>query len=96
MAVFVDAMRPCLGNRNWRHNASCHLLADTNEELHSFACIIGLGRSWFQEGLGSLPHYDLSEDKRRLAIEQGALAVTNKQVIERIRRKRARCNIVLD
>lgn len=52
-------------------NAWCHLTADTIEELHDFAKKIGLSQSWFQNHIKH-PHYDLTSNKRELAIKNGA------------------------
>lgn len=75
MAVYVDAVRPCIPNKKWRWNKSAHLFADTDGELHAFAKSIGLHRSWFQVSKGryELRHYDLTEGKHRQAIRQGAI-----------------------
>ena len=64
---------------------SCHMTCDGNlEELHVFAEGIGLRRSWFQRG--SMPHYDLTPNKRVTAIRAGAQETTT---IEAIRAWRA-------
>lgn len=68
MAVYVDALR----DWGWRLGPSCHLIADTNEELHEFARRLGLKRSWFQ-AKASGPHYDLTAGKRSLAVRLGAI-----------------------
>lgn len=56
---------------------SCHLMADTVDELHSMAKKIGLKRSWFQ--LGSRPHYDLVEKKRDKAVLNGAIELNDRK-----------------
>lgn len=68
MSVYVDPLR----DWGWRLGPSCHLIADTLEELHSFAARLGLKRSWFQDK-ASGPHYDLTASKRSLAVRLGAL-----------------------
>lgn len=53
----------------------CHLFADDVTELHVFAKRLGLRREWFQvsQGMsGKFPHYDISPNKRRLALQMGA------------------------
>ena len=57
----------------------CHMIADTEEELHAMADTVGLRRQWFQPG--SKPHYDLCKSKRNKAIRQGAIPVTTKELI---------------
>lgn len=54
---------------------SCHMFTDGDlEELHQFAARIGLRRSWFQNH-ATLPHYDLTPRRRRLAMRAGATQV---------------------
>lgn len=60
---------------------SCHLTCDGNlEELHRFAESIGLRRAWFQRG--SVPHYDLTPNKRGAAVRAGAQQVTTREAID--------------
>ena len=82
MAVTVDELRV------WPHakhacfmKGSAHLMADTLEELHRFAALLGLRRSWFQNG--HVPHYDLSPRKRELALEMGAVFVPAREQARR-------------
>lgn len=72
MSVYVDDLRKY-------HNAwgpflagSCHMWADSEDELHIMAQKIGLQRSWFQTD-GMVNHYDLTAFKRALAIHFGAV-----------------------
>ena len=80
--VYVDALLPAA----WCFKKACHLYADDVEQLHAFAQSIGLKRKWFQNK--TLPHYDLTENKRQLAMDKGAFSITKKQVVEWIRRSR--------
>ena len=92
MATYVDEMRPTVQSGRWPYSSSCHLLADTLDELHECADSIGLKREWFQDG--TLPHYDLVRSKRREAIRLGAIELSIRQVAERIthaRRHRGKC-----
>ena len=88
MAVYVD----WLLNHGWRPRGqlikSCHLLADTEEELHALALSIGLRREWFQSG-SRVAHYDLTESLRALAVAAGAVELTRatfRPVYRRLRR----------
>lgn len=83
MAVYVDSLR----DYGWRHGPSCHLIADTVEELMEFALGMGLRPEWFQPK--SSPHFDLTRDGRRLALELGAIEVSQRELIGIIRRIRA-------
>lgn len=73
MAVYVDKLR----DWGWKLGPSCHLIADTNEELHQFAARLGLKRSWFQ-AKASGPHYDLTAGRRARAVELGAVELDDR------------------
>lgn len=83
MACFVDELFLCRPTSRWRHQKACHLVGDTEAELHKFAASIGLQRSWFQEH-SRLPHYDLTASKRAIAIEAGALPLTVREMVARM------------
>lgn len=59
----------------------CHMIADTEEELHSMAEKIGIQRRWYQSK-SSIPHYDVSKAKRILAIALGAKEVTSQELVK--------------
>jgi hypothetical protein len=63
------------------------MLADTIEELHAMADVIGLKREWFQPK--STPHYDVSITMRVRALQHGALVADRAKVVELIRAYRA-------
>jgi hypothetical protein len=69
MTVYVDNMRAKFGRM-----IMCHMIAETDSELHEMADRIGIARRWHQGD-----HYDISLNKRALAIEHGAVAITLKQ-----------------
>lgn len=88
MSVYVDELR-VWGYAKHRcfKQGSCHLTADTVEELHAFAKSIGMRREWFQ-ARSSTPHYDLSPAKRAMALRQGAVFVpAREQAIKRMRER---------
>jgi hypothetical protein len=59
MAILVD--EPIW---RWRGQRWAHLASDaSHEELHAFACSLGLRRAWFQGD-----HYDVPEDVREQAV----------------------------
>lgn len=66
MSVYVDNMFASYGRM-----LMSHMVADTPEELHRMADIIGIHRRWFQGD-----HYDISKGKRDLAIAAGAIPLT--------------------
>jgi hypothetical protein len=85
MAVYVDKLTPCVPSKKWRWAQSCHLFADTVDELHAFAAHIGLRRAWFQDH-PRLPHYDLHPTRRLRAVALGAIQVGRKEVVEHMRK----------
>lgn len=68
--IYVDTLL----DYGWKLGPSCHMFADTLEELHGMASKIGMKRSWFQDK-EDLPHYDLVKSKRDRAIKLGAKEV---------------------
>jgi Protein of unknown function (DUF4031) len=87
LAVYVD--EPVW---EWRGRRWCHLLADTEEELHSFAAGLGLRRAWFQHKPERpwQDHYDLPEEVRAEAVAAGALEVDLRHVARYLRARRER------
>jgi len=75
MAVYVDDMRAPFGRM-----VMCHMLADSDEELHAMADRIGVARRWWQSpAKTSGSHYDIALSKRALAVSAGAVEITMKQ-----------------
>lgn len=68
MPVYVDDMRAKFGQM-----IMCHMVADTEAELHAMADLIGVDRKWYQYPKKSrYPHYDIALSKRALAVAHGA------------------------
>ncbi len=77
MAVYVDPLRehpPFHGWTTW-----CHMIADTEEELHAMAERIGMRREWYQGD-----HYDLRPDARERALAAGALEMSMREMARRV------------
>jgi len=87
LAVFVDE-----AVWEWRGRRWCHLLADSEEELHAFAADLGLRRAWFQHKPERpwQDHYDLPEEMRIEAVHAGAVEVDLRYVARHLRARRAR------
>jgi hypothetical protein len=83
MTVYVDNMRSRLGRM-----IMCHMLADTDEELHAMADKIGVAQRWHQKAGTPHSHYDICMRKRDLAVRCGAIEVTRAGVGQVIRAKR--------
>jgi hypothetical protein len=64
------------------------MIADSPTELHAMAGKLRLKREWFQYHPVH-PHYDVSAGKRMLAIQYGAKEVTNRELVEIIRRQQS-------
>lgn len=75
MAIYVDNVKI-----KWRGREWCHLVAETLHELHSFARILGLKRSWFQAA-ASYPHYDVTVEVRTKALSLGAREGCRKKIM---------------
>lgn len=73
--VYVDDMYAPFGRMKM-----CHMVADTDEELHAMADRIGVARRWFQHPGTWKRHYDISLGKRTLAVQYGAMEVTSRQI----------------
>jgi hypothetical protein len=75
MSVYVDNY-----NAKYGRMTMCHMMADSLEELHEMADKIGVQRKWFQDK-PRFPHYDICKEKKSLAIENGAIEVTAKEMV---------------
>jgi hypothetical protein len=75
MTVYVDDMRAAYGRL-----IMCHMLADSDDELHTMADRIGVARRWWQSpARTSGSHYDIALSKRALAVAAGAVEITWRQ-----------------
>ena len=74
MTVYVDNMRAKVGRYVF-----CHMIADSEEELHAMADSIGVARKWYQSPPRHPSHYDIVLTKRALAVLNGAVEITWRQ-----------------
>jgi hypothetical protein len=90
--VYVDALQHWGWKLRGRSVESCHMLADTEAELHDMAYAIGMKRTWFQAPpKTAFPHYDLTASRRERAVQLGAKEVTRgelREVLVRLREQR--------
>lgn len=82
MTVYVDNARGRL-QYGRRVMVMCHMGADTPEELHAMAEAIGMKLKWFQGD-----HYDVSLTRRAHAVKLGAVEITVREMVTKIRRRR--------
>lgn len=83
--VYVDELsdnRLYNRRRGFKYDLSCHLMADSEDELDAFATELSLRRSWRHDD-----HYDLTANKRQQAVAAGAQEVTSREMV-RIRRRK--------
>lgn len=83
MAIYVD--NECIP---WKGEHWCHLVADSLPELHEFARLLGLRRSWFQER-SVYPHYDVTVRVRDKALVLGASMGNRSTIISCSKRLKA-------
>lgn len=79
--IYVDQLQ----DWGWKLGPSCHLFCDPTdniENLHAFAAAIGMKRQWFQSKPGKMPHYDLVESRRKLAVRDGAIQLDRRGMVE--------------
>ena len=84
MTVYVDDMRAPYGRM-----IMCHMISDTEDELHTMAQWIGVARRWHQGN-----HYDICLIKRDMALRRGAVPVTKRQAAAMV--YNARHNVPMD
>lgn len=84
MGVYVDDMRAPFGRM-----IMCHMVADTDDELHAMATQIGVARKWHQNPGTVHSHYDIALSKRALAVAAGALEIDRRGLSDMIKKKRS-------
>ena len=75
MSVYVDDMAAPYGRM-----VMCHMIADSTEELLEMADRIGVARKWIQNEGTYREHFDISKAKRALAVQYGAVEVTQREL----------------
>jgi hypothetical protein len=72
MTVYVDDMRAPFGRM-----IMCHMIADSDDELHLMAARIGIARKCHQRPpKASHSHYDIALAMRAKAVKLGAIEIT--------------------
>lgn len=95
MSVYVDHMQITPSGRQqvFSYPEFCHLFADTESELHVFAYKLRLNSHWFQYH-ELVPHYDITLNKRVVALRLGAVEVDKRFLVGVMRDRRAAKNLV--
>jgi hypothetical protein len=76
MTVLIDDLHWWFRGRRW-----CHLVSDESYgELHDFAQLQGIPRRAFQGD-----HYDIPEEYRDDMVRAGALEVSSRELVRRLR-----------
>lgn len=76
MTIYVDKLRSTSTTGKWRYRKSCHMFMDPSEDISDlirFGMEIGMRPSWLHNAI--MPHFDLTENKRRAAVSKGAIEV---------------------
>lgn len=75
MTVYIDDM-----NASYKRMKMCHMIADTDDELHAMADAIGVARRWHQAPpKASSSHYDVCLEMKGRALKRGAVPITWRQ-----------------
>lgn len=82
--VFVDDAKHRYGRMTM-----CHMVADSHDELLEMATAIGVAHRWIQQAGTVYEHFDICLASRAKAVERGAVEVTQRELVSKIRRKRA-------
>ncbi len=83
MAVYVDFVKIPYRGYQW-----CHMLADSLQELHDFAALIEVDPRLFHQH-ASYPHYDITVQMRKIALEHGAMPADRRTIITSAKKLKA-------
>lgn len=77
MSTKVTAMQPCIPTSFWPPAEVCYMFADSLEELHAMARVIGIFPFNFEDGPS--PRYNLIRPMRDVAVEAGAVEMSEQE-----------------
>ena len=94
--VYVDKLTACTPVKKWKYKTSCHLWADTLEELFEFIdekMPAWFNKKWLHRSVLIkdkifFDHFDLTRSNRLIAVQGGAQEVDTKFLIEFCKNKR--------
>lgn len=75
MSVYVDDAKNKYG-----YFRMSHMVADSTRELLEMADKIGVQRKWIQD-LGYPAHFDICQEKRIAAVRNGAIRLTQRELV---------------
>lgn len=78
MAVYVDNFY--VTGMTYRGMKMCHMIADTRDELLQMVDAIGVDRQHIQAFGTRLEHFDICLAKRKLAVKNGAIELTFREL----------------
>lgn len=87
MSVYVDNMRAAYGRL-----VMCHMIADDPVELLEMADTIGVERRHLQAQYSHREHFDICLAKRKLAVQNGAMEITTRELVKKCRAKSCDCD----
>lgn len=85
MSAYVDHLRDCVTSKRWPFGQSSHLIADDLRELDDWRRKLGLKAAWLQKSRTGVKHYDLSPGKFKEALAAGAVLLSDKDFVTKIR-----------
>lgn len=88
MSVYVDDMCDTPLGEFGRMKMS-HMIADTTDELLAMADTIGVQRKWLQKQGTPREHFDIAKSKRAVAIANGAIPLTMRELAIKVRDRAA-------
>lgn len=89
MSVYVDGLQDWGWRLRGQKRLSCHLIADSLEELIEFAVDrLGMKEEWLQRGNSGVPHFDLTGKRRKHALSVGAIELGRVEFVMVMRRIR--------
>lgn len=87
MPVYVDDLMNYPTEKSM-FKRSCHMIANSEEDLVAFGERIGLKRAWLQDAGTYRAHFDLTPGMRIKAVKAGAVEVTCMRLVEILRQMR--------
>ena len=88
MTIYVDPLKHWGFTLKGKARQTCHMVADTDAELHRMARRMGVNPAWYRRGEDSNQyrrHYEITAPFRHIVIRNGATPVSHQQLADMIR-----------